>query len=180
MFIARKSSRLYASNHSIDSPSTTRTMAASFGRLKAHKVKALVKRTSKTRQDSAADIHDRGVGRVSLSKATSGKFKVVDSPESSALSRTESSSELKIVDSDRETNEQATPVQKASSAPLRGWGGGPSIHIREPAEITKGHARTRADTGFYSRRSFADLGCTGYMINSLRKQSFLRPSNIQV
>ncbi|XP_050216875.1 DEAD-box ATP-dependent RNA helicase 50 [Mercurialis annua] len=39
--------------------------------------------------------------------------------------------------------------------------------------------KSSAQTGFFSKQSFTDLGCSEFMIESLNKQSFMRPSHIQ-
>jgi ATP-dependent RNA helicase DDX18/HAS1 len=36
------------------------------------------------------------------------------------------------------------------------------------------------ENDFFSRKSFRDLGCTDFMIESLKGQVFVRPSHIQV
>ncbi|GAV69112.1 DEAD domain-containing protein/Helicase_C domain-containing protein [Cephalotus follicularis] len=60
-------------------------------------------------------------------------------------------------------------VSRKTTAPhLSGWGNKPSLPH---------HSTT--DAHFFSRKSFADLGCTQFMVDSLKHQLFLRPANIQ-
>ncbi|KAM5568467.1 hypothetical protein ABKV19_016168 [Rosa sericea] len=66
------------------------------------------------------------------------------------------------------------------SVSRKGWGSGGSI--RESSEYPDLDQRRRVsnDGGFFSRKSFRDVGCSEYMIECLRKQLFQRPSHIQV
>lgn len=70
-------------------------------------------------------------------------------------------------------------VPGGSAAYFRGWGSrGPYDSEYEPTQPKQ--QKISSEKGFYSRKSFKDLGCTDYMIESLRRQNFLRPSQIQV
>ncbi|GAB2227847.1 hypothetical protein Droror1_Dr00009674 [Drosera rotundifolia] len=68
----------------------------------------------------------------------------------------------------------------SSSPPSRGWGGGQGRQsLRDDTEDLKRRSKHSADGGFFSKKSFKDIGCSDEMIESLRGQLFLRPSNIQ-
>ncbi|KAI3918666.1 hypothetical protein MKX01_041986 [Papaver californicum] len=81
-----------------------------------------------------------------------------------------------------EVDEPAVSVpRRASDASLRGWGGGVSVYdasydtrhyLKHPKKISVGH-------GFFSRKTFQDLGCSDDVIESLRGQNYSRPSHIQ-
>uniref|UniRef100_A0A5B7BVN7 Putative DEAD-box ATP-dependent RNA helicase 50 n=1 Tax=Davidia involucrata TaxID=16924 RepID=A0A5B7BVN7_DAVIN len=72
-------------------------------------------------------------------------------------------------------------VSRVSAAALRGWGNGESVcNFRyKVTDISKQWQKLTADSDFFSRKSFRDLGCSEYMIESLRSQLFLRASRIQ-
>ncbi|PRQ39703.1 putative RNA helicase [Rosa chinensis] len=69
--------------------------------------------------------------------------------------------------------------RRKASVSRKGWGSGGSI--RESSEYPDLDQRRRVsnDGGFFSRKSFRDVGCSEYMIECLRKQLFQRPSHIQ-
>ncbi|MCL7052154.1 hypothetical protein MKW94_004412 [Papaver nudicaule] len=82
-----------------------------------------------------------------------------------------------------EVDEPAVSVpRRAPDASLRGWGGGVSVYdntsydtrhyLKHPKKISVGH-------GFFSRKTFRDLGCSDDVVESLRGQNFSRPSHIQ-
>ncbi|KAJ0091816.1 hypothetical protein Patl1_24698 [Pistacia atlantica] len=84
--------------------------------------------------------------------------------------------------SDAQGDEAGILVPRASNAYLRGWGNGGSIHNlkSESKGLPKQRHKFSTDTEFFSRKSFKELGCTDYMIESLKRQHFLRPSRIQL
>lgn len=67
---------------------------------------------------------------------------------------------------------------------IKGWGNGEttSKFEYEKTNIPKrqGKRNSLADSNFFSGKSFRDIGCRDYMIESLRGQLFVRPSHIQV
>lgn len=71
---------------------------------------------------------------------------------------------------------------RASAASFGGWSRGESMQHEyyRPTDISKKGKKLNADSDFFSRKSFRDLGCTDYMIESLRSRLFNRPSHIQV
>lgn len=75
-------------------------------------------------------------------------------------------------------------VPRVSTANLQGWGYGETMRNFEfeTTNIPKrrGKGNSLADSDFFSGKSFRDLGCSDYMIESLRGQLFVRPSHIQV
>lgn len=70
---------------------------------------------------------------------------------------------------------------RASAASFGGWSRGESMQHEyyRPTDISKKGKKLNADSDFFSRKSFRDLGCTDYMIESLRSRLFNRPSHIQ-
>ncbi|XP_010246808.1 PREDICTED: DEAD-box ATP-dependent RNA helicase 50 isoform X2 [Nelumbo nucifera] len=81
-------------------------------------------------------------------------------------------------------NEDAEPFHSVSGAPtayLRKWGNGEPMQNSRfgSLNLLKKQRKLSTDSGFFSRKSFKDLGYSDYMIESLRAQSFIRPSHIQ-
>ncbi|CAL9185940.1 DEAD-box ATP-dependent RNA helicase 50-like [Musa acuminata AAA Group] len=159
----------------------------SFGRLKAQKVKSLIKKTSKNYMD------DSKIGSVTF---------VGDSP-SSDTNRTDSfgcgraqglkDSDLKDNSAVNEETEATNSLRLNSreddyasfldrsvprNASFRGWGGAASNRAGT-AVRSKQHKKMATDAGFFSRKSFKDVGCTDDMVGALRGLTFLRPSHIQ-
>ena len=65
----------------------------------------------------------------------------------------------------------------------RGWGdgGGSFLALKSQSQNSlKEHTKSSADTNFFSAKSFKELGYADYMIQSLQKLSFVRPSHVQV
>ncbi|XP_064994899.1 DEAD-box ATP-dependent RNA helicase 50 isoform X2 [Musa acuminata AAA Group] len=159
----------------------------SFGRLKAQKVKSLIKKTSKNYMD------DSKIGSVTF---------VGDSP-SSDTNRTDSfgcgraqglkDSDLKDNSAVNEETEATNSLRLNSreddyasfldrsvprNASFRGWGGAASNRAGT-AVRSKQHKKMATNAGFFSRKSFKDVGCTDDMVGALRGLTFLRPSHIQ-
>ncbi|CAL9048928.1 unnamed protein product [Musa banksii] len=143
----------------------------SFGRLKAQKVKSLIKKTSKNYMD------DSKIGSVTF---------VGDSP-SSDTNRTDSfgcgraqglkDSDLKDNSAVNEETEATNSLRLNSreddyasfldrsvprNASFRGWGGAASNRAGT-AVRSKQHKKMATDAGFFSRKSFKDVGCTDDM-----------------
>ncbi|PPD99338.1 hypothetical protein GOBAR_DD03641 [Gossypium barbadense] len=129
--------------------SGSKGLTAGFTRLKAKRVKALVKRIKQEEISIGDDNNDdnRGVsegGSYPKNAELEGSF---------AISH------------------------------FRGWADGGSISkpkLNSP-HLPKKHLTlsTGAGSDFFSRKTFANLGCSEYMIKSLKQQLFLRPSHIQ-
>ncbi|KAK4787742.1 hypothetical protein SAY86_011575 [Trapa natans] len=73
-------------------------------------------------------------------------------------------------------------VAGGSNLDFQGWGkGGSSRGFQsESANLRKQHNKSSENSDFFSRKSFTDIGCNEFLIESLRKQLFQRPSHIQV
>ncbi|MBA0556044.1 hypothetical protein Golob_026181 [Gossypium lobatum] len=129
--------------------SGSRGLTSGYTRLKAKRVKALVKRIKQEEISIGDDNNDdnRGVsegGSYPKNAELEGSF---------AISH------------------------------FRGWADGGSVSkpkLNSP-HLPKKHLilSTGAGSDFFSRKTFANLGCSEYMIKSLKQQLFLRPSHIQ-
>lgn len=69
---------------------------------------------------------------------------------------------------------------RTASTPLRGWGNRPPRDIQRQDDVSRKRRNVNDNHNFFSRKSFNEMGCSNYLIESLRGLHFLRPSNIQV
>ncbi|CAI9089032.1 OLC1v1023519C1 [Oldenlandia corymbosa var. corymbosa] len=72
-----------------------------------------------------------------------------------------------------------TSASRGSSNPLRGWGNAEPRDIYRQDDISRKRKNLKDSGIFFSRKSFKDIGCSNYLIETLRGLLFLRPSNIQ-
>ncbi|XP_059630618.1 DEAD-box ATP-dependent RNA helicase 50 isoform X2 [Cornus florida] len=213
-------------NNTTTNPAFNRGLTGSFGRLKAQRVRDLVKRTYRTKQgvnkldsdgliveDAAShrsiDSHSepeflekhkrldvpkdgKNVLRASLLQETKDMMqkvmtgKELDHSKISIKHGVEQLSNYQTTatesqEFDNQMIEADASVSRVSAASLRGWGNGESIknlRSKQMDNLSQGQKLT-ADNDFFSRKSFRDLGCSDYMIESLRGQLFLHPSRIQ-
>ncbi|WCJ25127.1 DEAD-box ATP-dependent RNA helicase 50 [Euphorbia peplus] len=69
---------------------------------------------------------------------------------------------------------------RAASSHLRGWGNVGSVDsFRPKSKYSSRQQKDAAENGFFSRKSFKDLGCSEFMIQSLKGLGLLRPAVIQ-
>ncbi|GKU96056.1 hypothetical protein SLEP1_g9337 [Rubroshorea leprosula] len=185
------------------SQSPGRAAAVGFERLKADKVKALVKKSSRMKKEGSKltnfedeqvpQNHARRVSRAApsneyriSSQATKTEDYIEEDSDLSVESGVEPISELQIASHkaqklDFRNSESEERVSKGSAAQLRGWGVGESSYNPKSnsMDLLKQQRKGSVDSDFFSRKSFRDLGCSEYMIESLKAQQFLRPSRIQ-
>ncbi|KAA3484133.1 DEAD-box ATP-dependent RNA helicase 50 isoform X1 [Gossypium australe] len=136
-------------NKNCSADSGSKGLTADFTRLKAKRVKALVKRI---KQEEISIGDDNNADNRGVSEG--GSYPKNAEPEGSfAISH------------------------------FRGWADGGSISKPKlnPPHLPKKYLTlsTGAGSDFFSRKTFANLGCGEYMIKSLKQQLFLRPSHIQ-
>nr|AIC82455.1 DEAD-box ATP-dependent RNA helicase [Cocos nucifera] len=154
-----------------------------FGRLKAPKVKALMKSSSernskvnapRNRISASDDADDMDSSVFSNAKTSLGLLQHKELNDGvltdEKVGNTNSVHFLSRKDSRAEDVDASLPRIVSSS---RGWGGAAATGR------SKLHRNTYTDSGFFSRKSFKYLGCSDDMIESLRGQMFLRPSHIQ-
>ncbi|RWV97116.1 hypothetical protein GW17_00040118 [Ensete ventricosum] len=162
----------------------------SFRRLKAQKVKSLIKKTSKNYMAHSQIGSVTVVGDSSSSDTNqidsfgSGRAQG-DSPQDSDLKDNSAvNEETEVTDSLRlnsREDDYASFLDRSvpRNASLRGWRGAASDEAAT-AGRSKQHRKMAHDSGFFSRKSFKDVGCTDDMVGALRGLMFLRPSHIQV
>ncbi|XP_038978955.1 DEAD-box ATP-dependent RNA helicase 50 isoform X2 [Phoenix dactylifera] len=159
-----------------------------FGRLKAPKVKALMKKSSQRNSKENAPSN-RILGPDDADRMDSSEFRNAETSLGSLQPKESNDSVLTdekvgntnsvhfISRKDARDEEVDVSVPRIVSS-SRGWGGAASLQSAAAGQL-KRHRKASTDGGFFSRKSFKDLGCTDVMIESLRGQMFLRPSHIQ-
>ncbi|XP_056165647.1 DEAD-box ATP-dependent RNA helicase 50 isoform X2 [Syzygium oleosum] len=184
-------------------------LGRSFGRLKSQRVKALAEKSSKLKQashkdyESAAENVPFDVPDLSNSKLDqlgkkkkaailglggkdSGAYQSKAANDTAARTDTEDVDHLvRRMEPDKHGISATRVVGtehsvRSSNADFRGWGRGVSLDdYRSESKDLYLHRKVSSNSDFHSRKSFEDLGCSDFMIESLRKQRFLRPSHIQ-
>ncbi|XP_008439020.2 DEAD-box ATP-dependent RNA helicase 50 [Cucumis melo] len=165
-----------------------RISIGSFGRLKTQKVKAIVTKGSRTNEELRNDVRKPTPedGSPHITDYPRSKVKTMGEKKRINASRNVEKNSRPSEQQDRERHQITAPnlsrseplVSSGSGSYFRGWGSrGPYGSEYEPTE--RKQQKISSEKGFYSRKSFKDLGCSEYMIESLRRQNFIRPSQIQ-
>lgn len=201
-----------------------RGSSGNFGRLKAQRVRALVKNTFQMKQDISEKgekpfVKARSFGKSAISlpklepvvrkpkeNATRHRGRVPGASQSQEVSDTTQvigtvddfdHSDITPKDGfgprldNLNTSDKPFRAEIKSSVPaisgprgsgsnLRGWGRGASIQNFKSEDLLKRMRKFSTDGDFFSKRTFGQLGCSEFMIESLRGLHFLRPSHIQV
>ncbi|GAA0164466.1 RNA helicase [Lithospermum erythrorhizon] len=137
---------------------SSRGTIASFGRLKAQKVKHIVRKVSNKKQQmdniKSSDYPAKSLGR---------------------------SSEMRSQEHTRTPKNSGVSVRRSSDAPTKGWGDGTPTYNRasNQADHSQSVFNLNDKSNFFSRKTFTDLGCNEYVIEALRAQHYPRPSHIQ-
>ncbi|KAF5736838.1 DEAD-box ATP-dependent RNA helicase 50-like [Tripterygium wilfordii] len=152
-----------------------RDLTGGFEKLKVQRVKAIMNKTSRIRREITQ--HKQEIDEVDSDDDVGG---------------IDGESEYQVMPNKRNdfrsgSYRQKGEASKGSAGSLRGWGNGGSArnskYVRnskyEPTDGLKYQSKVSGQTDFYSRRSFGDLGCTDFMIDSLKAQRFLRPAHVQ-
>ncbi|XXG84760.1 hypothetical protein AAC387_Pa10g2213 [Persea americana] len=179
----------------------TRIFTSSFGRLKAQHVRALIERSSHVKKENVDDCSYEGVF-----SNESDSSKSEDEPMAVKANDTVLSSEVILdrnhsrviqdYDTKRLSGGQIAPprahrntslatepkvLSPRAASSLRGWNNASSSRksLVDSVNASKQCRGISTDGGFFSKKSFKDLGCSDDLIESLRGQLFLRPSHIQ-
>jgi len=172
------------------------TGIGNFGRLKAQKIKSLVARSSHLKRE--------GSSRTSTNRFDEPSFNDSDQEESyferrksisdserrakqisnSRNERTRGAHSLNSVLSQYRGDDSDSPGSEATSG-SKVWGniadatyGRQNRKQREPLDFPQ--RKGPFDSGFFSRRSFKEIGCSDEILDALRNFDFPRPSHIQV
>ncbi|XP_028755689.1 DEAD-box ATP-dependent RNA helicase 50 [Neltuma alba] len=151
-------------------------LSGSFDKLNAQKVKGLIHRTIHKKQERSINDDNLVVEHPELG--------IEDDWEQSEESNSHvgyQNTPNKSQNNDNRTESSGILVERHSASRLKGWGGGGSSRTfkTESKKLLKEQRKRLSDSDFFSRKSFKDLGCSEYMIESLAKQFYLRPSHIQ-
>ncbi|KAJ8769934.1 hypothetical protein K2173_009016 [Erythroxylum novogranatense] len=151
---------------------STRGVARSFGRLKAQKIKDLARRASQIKQ-KFREIRDG----EALQDANQHVLTKVDD----FVEHVEEVKEKTAHSSGYDNRVSRNRAEFSSPEGFRGWGKGGSVYsygnkFNDPLQ---GRKKFEAENDFFSRKSFKELGCSEFMIESLKGQLILRPSHIQ-
>ncbi|CAH8259654.1 unnamed protein product [Arabidopsis lyrata] len=83
---------------------------------------------------------------------------------------------------DNERGGSHSSYSKGSDTNSRGWGDRRSVvYARDMDDWRENRNKTNAtrETGFFSRKTFAEIGCSEDMMKALKEQNFDRPAHIQ-
>ncbi|KAK4420876.1 DEAD-box ATP-dependent RNA helicase 50 [Sesamum alatum] len=150
----------------------------SFGRLKVQRVKNLVKESYRKKKQGN-DLED-------------DEQKAESSPSHVAVVSYDGSDLLddqEVVNVQKDTSKAFRSVSKStgkafsdfSATSSKRWGNVEPIHsYRSKMDgVPKKGQKLKANSDFFSRKSFKELGCSDYIIESLRSLQYVRPSHIQ-
>ncbi|KAL0406088.1 UNVERIFIED_CONTAM: DEAD-box ATP-dependent RNA helicase 50 [Sesamum latifolium] len=152
----------------------------SFGRLKVQRVKNLVKESYRKKKQANDLEDDQQKAETSPSHA-----EVVSYDGSDLLD------EQEVVNVQKDTSKASRSVSKStrqvvsfsdfSATSSKRWRSVEPIHSYRPKVdgIPKKGQKLKANSDFFSRKSFKELGCSDYIIESLRSLQYVRPSHIQ-
>ncbi|KAF8780267.1 hypothetical protein HU200_001943 [Digitaria exilis] len=171
------------------------TGIGNFGRLKAQKIKSLVTRSTQLKRETSDrpsakrydgfSFDDSG-GEESYferRKPVSDSARRATESSNSRNERTRGAHSLNSVLSEYRVDDLDSPDSEATSGP-KGWGniadvtyGRQNRKPREPLNFPQ--RKGPLDSGFFSRRSFKEIGCSDEIVGALRNFDFPRPSHIQ-
>lgn len=154
-------------------------MSRSFGRLKAQRVRGLVREShKKKKQDSNLENDEQ------KAKITPPDLSFVSRDEPNLLDeqvfvRVQKDASKNIHSRAPSARQNVSAIASATSS--KGWGNvEPSdSYGYKVDDISKKLKKLNIKSDFFSRKSFEELGCTDYIIESLRNQNYIRPSHIQ-
>lgn len=152
-------------------------LSGSFGKLKTQKVKAIIHKTIHEKQRRSINDENSVVEHPELG--------IEDGWEQSEGSNSQAGYQNtlnKFQKNDNRIESSGVLVERHSASHSKGWGGGESSRTlkTESQKLLREQRKPLSDSDFFSRKSFKDLGYSEYMIESLVKQFYRRPTHIQV
>jgi ATP-dependent RNA helicase DDX18/HAS1 len=167
------------------------TGIGNFGRLKAQEIKSLVTRSAHRKRESS--------NRSSTNRSDESSFDGSDDEEESYFERRKPERRTKLSSDGRTRSAHSLtsvlgqyrgdddtgfPASEATSG-SKGWGnvadvtyGRQNQKQREPLNFPQ--RKGPLDSGFFSRTTFKEIGCSDEILGALRNFDFPRPSHIQV
>jgi len=171
------------------------TGIGNFGRLKAQKIKSLVARSAHLKRESSNrtstnrfdepsfDDSDQEESYFERRKPSADSERHAKQISNSGNERTRGAHSLSSVFSQYRGDDSDSPGSEATSG-SKGWGniadatyGRQNRKQREPLDFPQ--RKGPFDSGFFSRRSFKEIGCSDEILDALRNFDFPRPSHIQ-
>ncbi|CAN6302620.1 unnamed protein product [Urochloa humidicola] len=171
------------------------TGIGNFGRLKAQKIKSLVTRSARLKRetsnrsstrrfdDSSFDASDEEESYYETRKTVLDSGRLAKQSSNSRNERTRGAHSLNSVLSQYRGGDSDAPGSEPTSGP-KGWGniadvtyGRQDRKQREPLYFPQ--RKGPLDSGFFSRRSFKEIGCSDEIIGALKNFDFPHPSHIQ-
>ncbi|KAL2252182.1 UNVERIFIED_CONTAM: DEAD-box ATP-dependent RNA helicase 50 [Sesamum indicum] len=152
----------------------------SFGRLKVQRVKNLVKESYRKKKQGN-DLEDE----EQKAETSPSHVEVVSYDGSDLLDEQEvvnvQKDTSKAFRSSSKSTGQVSSFLDFSATSSKGWRNVEQIHSYRPKVdgIPKKGQKLKANSDFFSRKSFKELGCSDYIIESLRSLQYVRPSHIQ-
>ncbi|KAK6142330.1 hypothetical protein DH2020_022678 [Rehmannia glutinosa] len=152
----------------------------SFGRLKVQRVKDLVKESYRKKKQSNDLEDDQLKGETSQSRVpviSYDKSDLLDEQKGINVQKDTTKDVRSYIKSPR----RADSSSEFSAASSKGWGSVRSVDSYRPKvdNVSKKGQALKAHNDFFSRKSFKELGCSDYIIESLRSLNYVRPSHIQ-
>ncbi|XP_015574759.2 DEAD-box ATP-dependent RNA helicase 50 isoform X2 [Ricinus communis] len=167
---------------------TPSTMGA-FGKLKAQKLKVLMRRAESMKQKVTKNVHVPPRADPHFHDSV-----ISDTNSNSTASVTQGSAETIVTRAGKDIKSFSSSVKHdkhqmsdhvfrrsgaegsapATSSYFSGW-----ANVGLTTKSIHRQHKFSAENDFFSRKSFRDLGCSEFMIESLKGQGFLRPSPIQ-
>ncbi|KAH6795471.1 hypothetical protein C2S51_036457 [Perilla frutescens var. frutescens] len=149
----------------------------SFGRLKVQRVKELVKESYRKKKQGSGfeDYQQKAESSPSRTPDESyDDFDLLDEQES--LDDQKDTSEAF-----RSSVKSAGPPSEFSATSSKRWGNVEQAdgYGYKAYDVSKKGLKIKANNDFFSRKSFKELGCSDYIVESLRKLQYVHPSHIQ-
>lgn len=187
-----------------DFKASKNTMRQSFSRLKFHKIKSLARKKHTNKEENNFHNLDAQNARISVKSDFDhlGRHDRFDILHDSSISEEPMNSEVLLqklrrrmakdcynATAGNKINQFHTQNKDPDTKPMaqnlsssKDASTGSFNHMVKWGSISDSYEKKRTlyeGSSFFSKKSFRDLGCSAYLIESLRKQMFERPSHIQ-
>lgn len=172
-------------------PPSTLRLSKSFGRLKAVKIRSVVRKASKEKQKANEDMYEEpNVDDLDDDDDDDGEIASLDprdvfikkrkntSVKSGIEQLMDSQSSMKPFESDGNLTRVSSKVSFTHSERWNNREMGRSSRVE--SRDLKPTRKYNAGSEFFSRKSFRELGCSDDMVVTLRALDFVSPSHIQV
>ncbi|XP_022867271.1 DEAD-box ATP-dependent RNA helicase 50 [Olea europaea var. sylvestris] len=151
----------------------------SFKRLKAQRVRYLVRESHKKKKQDSNLEHDEQKAKITPQDFPTVSHDEPNSLDEQVVGCVQKDASKKIHSRVRSARQNVLSIASAVSS--KGWGNvEPSdSYGYKVDDISKKLKKLNIRSDFFSRKSFEELGCSDYIIESLGNQNYIRPSHIQ-